>query len=409
MKVKKYVVDSLPNAVAQIKKDLGNDAVILQTKKIKVGGILGLFGKKKIEVIAATDSNVSKPINSAKQLTQYRQEFQPNQGSNSNPELNNKSDLNIISKSTPNPQTFNYGSNSKMGKEDNVATIKEEVSELKNLMIKMMINNQDSDNNSFSFSKEYRSVYKRLISQGVDENIAINIIEQVISNSNGRIDEIDVINGLKQEITKRFMVSATDREIGHNTKVVSFVGPTGVGKTTTIAKLAAESVLKHKKRIAFITADTYRIGAIDQLRIYAEILNAPVEVVNSPQDTERAIERLQNYDLIFLDTAGRNYNNEMFISELNNILTCSVASETFLVLSLTHKYGDMLSILEKFKRVDIDKLVFTKFDETSTYGSILNIISKFPYKLSYITYGQNVPDDIEIFNIEKVTSAILGG
>lgn len=363
MNVKRYIVDSLPQAMEQIKKDLGRDAIILHTKKVKKNRVFGLFGKSQIEVIAAVDSRPMPKETATIQDHSFRKK-----------------------QTEPNP-------------------VSSEVNELKQMMLKMMLNQTEPKT---AYSKEVKSVYDRLILQGVNEEVASALIGQVLSESENHPESMNVYEEVKQLLVQKFSNLADNREIGLSTKIVHFVGPTGVGKTTTIAKLAAEQVIKNKKKIAFITADTYRIAAVEQLKTYAEILNSPIEVVFSLQDTQKTIEKFKHFDLIFMDTAGRNFHNEMYISELNNILIKTNQAETYLVLSLTHKYEDMLSILEQFKKVNIDKLIFTKFDETITYGSVLNILSKFPYKVSYVTDGQNVPDDIEVFNEEKMARAILG-
>lgn len=403
MKVKKYVVDSLPQAMGQIKTELGNDAMILHTKKIKIGGFLGFFAKEKIEVIAAVDNsnqidnnisvapkNIDKNHNSAP-IGVTATTHTINKAYKAYSEVNNS----VNSQTAVNSQTVD-------------SSLKSEVSELKTLMVKMMMNQPDSDNTN-GYSKQVRAIYDRLITQGINQEFATKIIEKALSDdTNQSLDEVSISSAVKNELFAVLNKNSAEREIKDSTKIVHFVGPTGVGKTTSIAKLAAERVLKHKKKVAFITADTYRIGAVEQLRTYADILHCPIEVVFSPQDTLKAIDKLKDYDLIFMDTAGRNYHNEMYISELNKILAKDNTSETYLVLSLTHKFDDMISILEQFKKVNIDKLLFTKYDETLTYGSILNILAMYPYGVSYITNGQNVPDDIEILNDEKIINSILG-
>lgn len=403
MKVKKYVVDSLPQAMGQIKTELGNDAMILHTKKIKIGGFLGFFAKEKIEVIAAVDNSnqIDNNISVAPKNIDENHNSAPigvtatthtiNKAYKAYSEVNNS----VNSQTAVNSQTVD-------------SSLKSEVSELKTLMVKMMMNQPDSDNTN-GYSKQVRAIYDRLITQGINQELATKIIEKALSDdATQSLDEVSISSAVKNELFAVLNKNSAEREIKDSTKIVHFVGPTGVGKTTSIAKLAAERVLKHKKKVAFITADTYRIGAVEQLRTYADILHCPIEVVFSPQDTLKAIDKLKDYDLIFMDTAGRNYHNEMYISELNKILAKDNTSETYLVLSLTHKFDDMISILEQFKKVNIDKLLFTKYDETLTYGSILNILAMYPYGVSYITNGQNVPDDIEILNDEKIINSILG-
>lgn len=376
MKVKRYVVDSLPDAMDQIKVDLGKDAIILHTKKIKIGGFLGLFGKERVEVIAAIDPEAKKERQEKSQM-----KFEP-------------------------PIQEQRQIQKQNEQQQSEQAVLHEMNELKRLMVNLMI--KPEGNQQVYQQKEIMDIYNKLVKQGVEEEIATHIIEDVLVENEGSTKNIDLWAESKKHIIRKLQ-GKNAKEIRKDCKIVHFVGPTGVGKTTTIAKLAAEQVLKHNKRIAFITADTYRIAAVEQLKTYAEILNAPIEVVFSAQEIEQAVDKLKHdYDLLFMDTAGRNYHDDMYISELSNMLAKNNDSETYLVLSLTHKYEDMVSILEKFKKIAIDKILFTKSDETLSFGAIMNIVSKFPYGVSYITNGQNVPDDIEIFDEEKIASIILG-
>ena len=157
-------------------------------------------------------------------------------------------------------------------------------------------------------------------------------------------------------------------------KYINVVGPTGVGKTTTLAKIAAECILKYKKRVAFITTDTYRIAAIEQLKTYANILNVPLEVCYNLNDFQQATRQFESYDMVFIDTAGRNFRNQKYVEDLRNIIDYNQDMETFLVLSLTAKQIDMEDIYKQFSLISIDKMIFTKADETSTYGAMFNII-----------------------------------
>lgn len=167
-------------------------------------------------------------------------------------------------------------------------------------------------------------------------------------------------------------------------------------------------MFKHQRKVGFITSDTYRISAVEQLRTYATILNVPLEVVQSPGDVHRAIQRLEHCDLILMDTAGRNYRNELLVSELQSLLSPIKESETYLVLSMTSKSKDMLNITGHFSKFGLGKVVFTKMDETGSCGGMFNLLHHFPMQLAYITNGQNVPDDLLHPDTEMVTSMLLG-
>lgn len=170
----------------------------------------------------------------------------------------------------------------------------------------------------------------------------------------------------------------------------------------------AEQMFKKQRKVGFITSDTYRISAVEQLRTYASILNVPLEVVQSPGDTQRAISRLENCDLIFMDTAGRNYRNELLVSELQSLLAPVENSETFLVMSMTSKSADMVQITEHFSKYGLDKVIFTKMDETGRRGPLFNLLHRFPLKLAYVANGQNVPDDLLKPDADSLSKQLLG-
>lgn len=177
-------------------------------------------------------------------------------------------------------------------------------------------------------------------------------------------------------------------------KFINVIGPTGVGKTTTLAKMAAEFMMKHKKKIGFITTDTYRIAAIDQLKTYATILNVPIEVCYNLEDFDKATKSLADCDIILVDTAGRNFRNQQYVQDLKEVVDYNSDMETLLVLSLTAKQTDMEEIYQQFSSIHIDQFIFTKLDETSTYGAMINLVVKYQKGVAYVTTGQNVPDDI---------------
>ncbi|WP_304415448.1 hypothetical protein [Brevibacillus aydinogluensis] len=181
-----------------------------------------------------------------------------------------------------------------------------------------------------------------------------------------------------------------------------------MGKTTTIAKLAADSMLKDKRRIGFITADTYRIAAVEQLKTYANILNVPLEVIFSPKEIVQAKERLSGCDLIFVDTAGRNFRNDEYVQGIRELLRHDADCLNFLVLSLTAKYSDIKAIIRNFDDVPVSRVIFTKADETEAYGAMLNVAYETGLPFSYITTGQNVPDDIVAATPALVANMIMG-
>ena len=195
-------------------------------------------------------------------------------------------------------------------------------------------------------------------------------------------------------------------------KAVFFVGPTGVGKTTTIAKIASKFSVEEGKKVALLTADTYRIAAAEQLRTYANILEVPFRVIYSAEEVEQALADFKDYDFILVDPAGHSHQNGAqketmsgFIHSLDGV----AEKEVFLVLSATTKYRDLISIADTYSSMTEYKLIFTKLDETITLGNLLNLKLHTGASLSYVTCGQNVPDDIENFNPQKTVKQLLGG
>lgn len=190
--------------------------------------------------------------------------------------------------------------------------------------------------------------------------------------------------------------------------VVALIGPTGVGKTTTIAKLAANLKLREKHRVGLITIDTYRIAAIDQLKKYADIIGSPLKVVSSPEDLRDAVAAMCDCDFVLIDTAGRSPNDTLKLNELKTFLAAAGPDEVHLVLSTTASQECVELAISRFADVRVDKIIFTKLDEAAHVGIVLNVVRKVNKALSYVTTGQDVPDDIEVGRGRRLAQLILG-
>jgi flagellar biosynthesis protein FlhF len=255
-------------------------------------------------------------------------------------------------------------------------------------------------------------LYRTLLQNEVNEkyvNQIVDEIEKFIRPGNG----VDIIlANVYQKLILRFGQPKTVDLVGAKPHVLFFVGPTGVGKTTTIAKIASKYKMEYGKKVAFISADTYRIAATEQLQVYANILDAQMEIVYAKEEINETIEKLSQNDLIFVDTAGISHKNGDQRQDIMTLLDAVdevYQKEVFLVLSATTKYKDLLDIVDMYRDLESYKLIFTKLDETATYGNLLNIKLYSGADLSYTTYGQNVPDDIELFDTQKIVKQLLGG
>jgi flagellar biosynthesis protein FlhF len=407
MRVKKYIVDSMPDALQKIRSDLGKDAVILNTKEIRLGGFLGLFAKKKIEVIAATDTQV----NSSKEKPLVKQEMKAaNAQVTATNLLNQISSVAVLDEPLPFVPDVIVNHSTPILTEKPVIkdeALLSEIRQMKEMMSKL------ASRSHLTVAERHPvlvQLEEQLLTQEVDVLIVeqtLNHIEEILEGSDEEPNK-EMAAAIAKDYLLQLLKTDVSKHIASDTKVVHFVGPTGVGKTTTIAKLAAEQVLKHHRKVGFITSDTYRIAAVEQLKTYANILNIPLEVVFSPQDLNKAFLQLKDRDVIFMDTAGRNFRNEMYVSELHALMQSKGKSETFLVLSLTTKYKDMKVITDNFSKFNLDKVLFTKMDETDSYGCIVNLLNDFPLKLSYVTNGQNVPDDITVADENAIIGLIMG-
>ncbi|PYY26765.1 flagellar biosynthesis protein FlhF [Paenibacillus illinoisensis] len=447
MRVKQYIVETMPEAMLQIRKDLGSDAVILSTKEIKVGGMMGMFRKKRIEVVAAVEEedkkeakkqiqnqvasvprsyvpeayrqtarsfvNEANESKSAAQIVEQYADEQRNETAAHAEKMNVDSDrghgkFESSMDYKPRPEGADFSvSSSPAVQEPNKPGQQELMSELKELK-KMMTQLSRQNELADPVPEEFLFLRERLINQEVRAEVFESWFETVQTQLDAKeLDENEIVQSVQKQILT-FLEERIDAGILSGTRIVYVAGPTGVGKTTTIAKLAAEQMFKHHRKVGFITSDTYRISAVEQLRTYASILNVPLEVVQSPGDTQRAISRLQDCDLIFMDTAGRNYRNELLVSELQSLLAPVENSETFLVLSMTSKSTDMFEITEHFSKYGLDKIIFTKMDETGTCGPMINLLHHFPLKLAYVTNGQNVPDDLLKPDPASLTKQLLG-
>lgn len=440
MRVKRYVVDSMPEALQRIRAELGKNAIILDTKPIRTGGFLGMFGKRRIEVIAADDEPSKMPVAATATAPSPSRTVQaaaasarpalatmPSAAPGTFPPVDRPAssrpaampdavpdavpaqfppmDRPASSRQIPAAAQSSVptGPDRERTQEDPLVR---EVKQMRAMLTRLAASAGEGE-----WPAAFQPVEERLREQDVLPSIIREVFEEALQQRSipGHDWTVAEATASVRAVLLDMLTPNEPRTIKPDTKIVHFVGPTGVGKTTTIAKLAAEQALKHGRKIGFITSDTYRIAAIEQLRTYANILNVPLEVVFSPLEMSKAFQALEDRELIFMDTAGRNYRNEMVVSELSALLRAVGKSETFLVLSLAAKYRDMKAVIDNFSRISLDNVLYTKLDETDSYGSIINLAHEYGYRGTYVANGQNVPDDIEELDEHRLIDLIMGG
>lgn len=407
MIVKVFAAATMQEAMARVKSELGIDAVILHTKKVHKGGFLGYMGKEIVEVTAAieeapkarsTKPAFNGPVVPKAMVRQYAALPNPDQGnqleekssaSRQEAGIEDKSSKERMENKMNDPQA------------EKILYLQRELERMKTTLAKVMSESAERKTGE-------TSLYEALLENEVDDKIAQEIIS-------GILDESILLNKDRPEAAAHLCdyfervsrpASGIETE-GDRPKIVALIGTTGVGKTTTIAKLAANFVLEKGCSVALITADTYRISAVEQLRTYSDIIGLPLEIVYSAMELKGAIDKHSDKDLILIDTAGRSQHNAFQLNELRDLLAAQADIEKYLVLSATTKYKDAVDIIRKFSLCAPDKLLFTKVDETSGIGMIVNLIHQYPVTLSYFTNGQSVPDDIAVMDARKLAELIL--
>jgi flagellar biosynthesis protein FlhF len=248
---------------------------------------------------------------------------------------------------------------------------------------------------------------QRILSTGLVPEF-VNALVKEIQATGKKLDWVRAPDSYRDLLRNRLMDAVeVARPYLHGAKIWAFIGPTGVGKTTTLAKLAAHFALRMNKRLTLITIDTYRIGAIEQLKTYARILGVPIEIAVNPEELKETIAKNVNQDILLIDTAGRNPHDPAVLEELKEFLTVHPAIENHLVLSATMKDRDMAQMVHRFSALPIQSYIITKIDETEEYVPFFNQLLRFKKPLSYITNGQRVPEDIELATKGRVASLVL--
>ena len=391
MQIKKFEAVDMQEALRLIRNDIGPDAVILSTKKVKRGdGVFGMFSRQMVEVVAARDYPDKEQ---GKGQDQGTVPYPPTDAF-----LPDKSLMEEIRK------IKTYISVTPVELKD----MKSEIGVLKGYVQELLRCGEDEGLKGLSDSLVL--FYRRLMSEGMDMALSNRIVRILDSKlSEEQKNNSEQINRYGLELLQK-QVRATGPVYNpqKGQKIAVFVGPTGVGKTTTIAKIAAKYTLVDKKKVSLITFDTFRIGAIEQLKIYARIIGLPVDVVLSPAELHETIRKRSGADLILVDTAGRSHKDKVYIQEIKELLNHTHTLDCHLVLSSTSSDAVLSDVINRFREIPVSGLLFTKLDEADRYGAIFNMMIRAQRPLSYFTTGQRVPEDIELAAPERLCRLILG-
>ncbi|MDA3732606.1 flagellar biosynthesis protein FlhF [Niameybacter massiliensis] len=361
--------------LAQIKKEYGEDTVIISTQLEKQQGMMGFFKKPTCSITIAV---------------QDEEEIEEKPTSVSDNYVEETKGM------------FDYLKNQ-------IDFIKKDIAKVKDLSETKQVAMRDTslvgEKTQVSITQGgslYNIMKEKLTREGIQEDVVAHIVSGLEDEENLEI----VARKLYEQMDEIMPTANLSKELP---KVIVFIGSTGVGKTTTIAKLTADYVMNKRKKVALFTADTYRIAAIEQLKTYAEILDVPIEVIYSENDLDVALEKWKDSDHIFIDTAGRSHKNKEQIEDLARLLQSIGEKQVYLVLNVNTNYKDVKHIVDVYKEfAGSFQLIITKLDETDEIGNLMNIVAYAKSPISYVTDGQNVPDDIRTFDCDEYVKALLG-
>jgi flagellar biosynthesis protein FlhF len=393
MNLQTFKAATMAEALAQVKSSMGHDAVILHTRTYQRSMWLGLRRREIVEITAGRGLNmVGASRRPPARAPQRQTTMQP-----------------------PKAAPIGYVAASKQLLDTPAASrammfdLSEQMASLKTMV--KDLTSQVRHQHKPQVPEELFDIYTHLISNQVCDELAIELITNVQRQL--RPEQYRQADFVREKIAEQIeklipIAGPIKRTKTGSPHVVALIGPTGVGKTTTIAKLAANLKLKEKRKVGLITIDTYRIAAIDQLKKYADIIGSTLKVVSSPEELAAAVKSMGDCDYVLIDTAGRSPKDVLKLGELKNFLASAEPDEVHLVLSTTCSQDAVELAIERFGDVRVDRMIFTKLDEAAHAGVMLNIVRKVNKPLSYVTTGQDVPDDIEDCNGRRVAQLILG-
>lgn len=376
MKIKRYEAKDINAALQMIKAELGPEAIILSTKRLsKGGGVLGGVKKPMVEVVAGIDYEPQQSIPSKAIQAQ-----------------NNR------------PGTAYSQSNNDFSE---ISSLRTEILSLRK-MVQTAVTSRPVSHQTGNRSLDTLTAH--LESIGMDNSVICSLLGGVVLDDQG---DSGSCTRLKEIVSERLMdqvlVGNSSWQREEFPRVLAFVGPTGAGKTTTAAKLAAVLAMRQGKKVLLVSADNYRIAASEQFKTYARILGVPFVTILKDEELSRMINANRDKDVILIDTAGRNQHNEDHMKEVARYLFAHPAIEGHLVLSATTQNGDMEDIFEKYLSLSVRGCIFSKIDESRFYGPIFNQAVRFRLPIAYFTTGQRVPEDIEVASQKLLKNLLWNG
>jgi len=422
MIIKKFQGKTEAEAVESAKKELGSNVVIMNVRNVKRKGIFSFLMPQIVEVTVALEEEqerIPAPALRREEISQPLVEGIAAGAARKERTLAAEQIQRAYQGTEDTPETAGYPQTETASPEKDSRAIEEKLDSLHILLEQQLQKPEESkgeqkenEEEASELERFMKLLYNTMLDNEVEEHYANQIIDEIEKNSKPNMPFDYALANTYQKMILKFEKPVGIQPAEKGPKVVFFVGPTGVGKTTTIAKIASKFSVEEGRKVALLTADTYRIAAAEQLRTYANILEVPFRVIYSTEEVEQALRDFKDYDFILVDTAGHSHQNEPQKETMNGFLHSAdglAEKEVFLVLSATTKYRDLISIADTYSAITDYKLIFTKLDETTTLGNLLNLKLHTGASLSYVTCGQNVPDDIETFNPQKTVKQLLGG
>lgn len=394
MKIKKFVASDMQLALQQIRQELGEDAVIVSTVKEPIKNIRHVFGHRNIEVTAAVDDVI---LNKPEQtVIEANQPLLITEGDDHGRQVQLEDEPAMPSQIIP-------GRLIPSKLPEPILLI---ISQEDNAWFKVILQ-QEMDKGGTGMENNMVEKWKKIFRyMEVDDTVNDNIFNDIATNIDQNDEDIFKIH-IKNKIIDLLKPAYDKHKLA---RIYTFIGPSGVGKTLTLAKLATRLKVVEKKEIGLISIFNHRFGVIDKLKLFGEIIGTPVDIVANPAELTRAVESHRNKDIILIDTEGRPSKNRSQVLELQSFLGAVGENQSIhLVLSTPTKNRDLIRIANDFMPTGYDKIIMTKVDETDTYGSMLNLISNTGVPIVYTTNGPNVPDDIESITPKRLAEILLGG